>query len=461
MADDGAAGALATFAATCAAGELPAEARRVHKALIIDAVACAAAAWVTAVPARELLVAAAHLAPGLTPGPGFLVSGRGAPAVAASVNGALIHTLVWDAAGAPGAHLGMVGFAPALAAAEALGRPVSGATLLAATAAACEVHARLVRVARRGSRSGEDGWLDGQLLGCFGACAGAGRVLGLTPVEMESAFGLSLMQASGSREVIRGGEPPVKALYGGPGNLAGVLAAYLAASGVDGRCDALHGPAGMLRGWFGCEETAALDAELGSDFQGADVHFKEWPSSGAVQPYIHVARRLRAMAGYDAAAISAVRLVAPREEHRWVLPLEERLAPRDAAVACNSIPFGLACALLTGEVTLGNLSAEGLRRADVAALLGRFEVSFVEERLTARVEVETDAGALLSTPVFTAETDNFGTLPPEQVAEKLASCNAAHPRPMPDAAVARICELVWRLEELDDVAELVALLVGS
>jgi 2-methylcitrate dehydratase PrpD len=302
---------LATFAATCNAEALPQEVRAVYKGLILDVVACAAAGWATAVPAAELLAAAAHLVPGLEPGPGFLVPARHAPAVAASVNGALIHTLVWDTAGASGAHLGMVGFAPALAAAESVGRRVSGLTLLAAVAAACEVHARLVRVARRGSRSGEDGWLDGQLLGSAGACAGAGHVLGLTPTEMEAAFGLALMQASGSREVIRGGEPPAKALYGGPGNFSGTLAAFLAAAGVDGACDAVHGPNGLLRGFFGVEDTATVERDLGLDFEGADAHFKEWPSSGAVQPYITVARRIRAEAAFDAAVIRSVHLVAP------------------------------------------------------------------------------------------------------------------------------------------------------
>jgi 2-methylcitrate dehydratase PrpD len=449
---------LAAFASEIDAAEVPQSVRTTQKAVIVDAIACAIATRAADVPIAEL--AAAASAAGLGEVGQIFASGRSAPALAAYVNGALIHALVFDAAGATGAHLGMIALAPVLAAAECLETPPSGADFLAASIAASEVHARLVRVARGPSRVGEAGWLDGQLLGAIGACAGAGRVLGLSPEEMDSAYGLAMMQSSGTRELIRGGEPPLKALYGGPANLAGVLAALLADSGVDARCDAVGGEFGLLSGWFGCENVSGVTEGLGEHWVGAEVHFKEWPATGIVQPYVQAARSLRAECGLDSAEISRVLLSAPREEVRWIEPLVERLAPPHAALATNSIPFALGCALVDGELWLESLSTAGLRRPEVRRVLDRLEVRLVETRREALLEVTLRSGETFAAAVFTDRTDNFGTLAEGDVVAKLRRCNSSSPRPLSEEALVRICSLVEELEQLSSCSELVQLLVG-
>ena len=124
---------------------------------------------------------------------------------AAFANGSTAHALNYDALGGDGGHLGFSSVPGPLAAAERK-TTVSGKELLAAMAAAAEVTARLARALSAAGVNANERFLEGQLLGYFGAAVGAGRVLGLSIEQMHSTFGLALMQAAGTMQVVFDGE---------------------------------------------------------------------------------------------------------------------------------------------------------------------------------------------------------------------------------------------------------------
>ena len=104
----------------------------------------------------------------------------------------------------------------------------------------------------------------GQLFGYFGAAAAAGSLLQLNADRIHSAFGIALMQASGTMQVVHGGDPPAKAIYGAFPNHGGLLAALLSKAGLDGKCDALEGVAGLYEMFYGGEyREEALFENLG------------------------------------------------------------------------------------------------------------------------------------------------------------------------------------------------------
>ena len=128
-------------------------------------------------------------------------------------------------------------------------------------------------------------FLEGQLLGYFGAAVGAGRVLGLSTKQMHSTLGLALMQAGGTMQVVFDGDPPAKAIYGGFSSLGGMLAAQLSKEGLGAQVDAIEGRAGLYGLFYnGRYAGNVLQENLGREFQLVRAHFKPWPTSGVVHP---------------------------------------------------------------------------------------------------------------------------------------------------------------------------------
>ena len=99
------------------------------------------------------------------------LGGRASVSSAAFVNGALVHALNFDALGAHGGHVGLAAVPAPLAFGERLG--VSGKELLAAIGAGAEFTCRLAAALHRAGVRHGNRFLEGQVLGYFGATAAA------------------------------------------------------------------------------------------------------------------------------------------------------------------------------------------------------------------------------------------------------------------------------------------------
>jgi len=254
---------LAAFAATLRYEDLPAPVVSHVKHILLDALGCALAATTLGAGCREVVAVMRNL--GGKPESTVFGSGTKIAAPnAAFANGALVHALNYDPIGPEAGHVGVVALTAPLAMAEAGGR-VSGRELIAAAAAAAEITARVTAAVMRTGKHASDKFLNGQMLGYFGAAAGAGRVLELTAEQMHSAFGLALMQASGSMQIVLDGDPPAKAVYGAFPNYGGVLAALLARAGLGAAVAALEGKAGLYAmAYGGSYDAGALTDRLGA-----------------------------------------------------------------------------------------------------------------------------------------------------------------------------------------------------
>ena len=233
---------LASWALDRRPAELPAKDLGKAEDCIIDAIACASpggdsdgARRVHTVAKRTYQEGAAAV---------WFATERLHPTGAAFANGALVHALNYDPIGATIGHVGVICLAAPLAMAEAAGGKTGG-DLITASAVACEITARITEVIARTGRRPSEKFLSGQLLTYFGAAAGAGRILGLDSAGMHNALGLALMQMAGSRQIVQGGDPPAKAIYGAFPNQAGVQAALLAKAGPAADIDIFGKPAGL------------------------------------------------------------------------------------------------------------------------------------------------------------------------------------------------------------------------
>ena len=453
---------LARFVSELRYEDLPAEAVAVLKMLCLDTVGTALAGTTLGPGCNEVarVVRDAGGAPECT------VMGYGVkvPALtAAFANGATAHALNYDALGGEGGHLGVSTLPAPLAAAERRGS-VSGKELLAAMGVAAEVTARLAGALFRANVKANETFLEGQLLGYFGAAAGASRVMGLSVQDTHSALGAALMQAGGTMQVVFDGDPPAKAIYGGFANLGGMLAALLAQQGVGAEVRVIDGPAGLYGMFYhGTYDHGAIIDGLGEDFDLLKARFKPWPTSGIVHPFIEAACTLAQQHRLGADDIASVTVRSNDHFMNWVEPQAERQRPPNAASAANSVQFAVGKAFAHQAVGLADFTAEGLEDPEalaIAALTG-YEVVESMRGLTGQVEVTTRAGDVLSETVPVPLGHPSRPLSLDQIVAKLRDCASHSAHPIQADALEQLVERVDRLEDLEDVRVLADLVRGD
>ena len=179
--------ALSEFAARLKFGDLPAEVVANVKLMILDALGCAIAATTLGDGCRETIAVMRSL--GGTPESTIIGTADKVSAPnAAFANGALVHALNYDPIGGEIGHVGVVCLVAPLAMAEAIGG-LSGAEFVVASAAACEVSARITAAIARTGKTAEREIPVRPAPELFRRRGWRGRVLKLDPAKMRSDSG--------------------------------------------------------------------------------------------------------------------------------------------------------------------------------------------------------------------------------------------------------------------------------
>lgn len=197
-------------------------------------------------------------------------------AQAAWVNGTMGHALDFDdVQPLVYGHPSTVVVPAALAAAE--WADASGADLIAAYIVGLEVMAVLGRAL--GTRHYNQGWHATATLGTIGAAAAVSSILNLDEAAVRRALGVAVSQAAGSRQNFG---TMTKPLHAGNAARAGLMAAALAARGLDASREIIEGTAGFFALYQGFPLNLGADPALdilGHDFvllsSGIDV--KKYP----------------------------------------------------------------------------------------------------------------------------------------------------------------------------------------
>ncbi len=442
---------LADFSAGLTYDSLPADVAKKVKYLVLDSLGVALAATTLGVGCSEAIDVIEKL--GGKPEATILGrSQRVAAPHAAFANGALGHALNYDPIGREVGHVGIVCLAAPLAVAEAIGG-ISGGHFLAAVAAAAEVTSRVTAAIVKAGRKPSEKFLSGQILSYFGCAVGAGRVLGVSAQQMHSVFGLALMQAAGSMQMTREGDPPAKAIYGAFPNHAGVLAALLAKGDLGANVDALEGGSGIYEMLYGGEyDVTALAERLGTEFMLMKTQFKTWPTSLETYPFIDAAFQIGPR---PAATIKQLTIHAPNRVRTWIEPVATRAKPPNPAAAANSIPFSVSKVLCNGSLTLADFTEAGIADRAVIALAERSKHHFDDRIKGSLVEIETMDGKTAKAEGLVHDgSDDAKTF--GKVATKFKDCCRYSIISLSADRTQRLIDMVENLEQVSDVRELVA-----
>ncbi|MBL27512.1 MAG: hypothetical protein CMM50_08190 [Rhodospirillaceae bacterium] len=389
---------LAEWAHGIAYDDLPDDVVQATKFRILDVIGLSLAGLGT--PFGQSVREAALAMNGGGPARLFGTGEKAGVTTAAMANGAFSQAMEYDDTHNTSiVHMSGPSVAAALALAEV--EAVSGRDLILAIAIGSEIACRIGSVAP--GQFHRRGFHPTGLFSPFGCTYLAGRLLGLSPVEMANAAGIVGSFAAGLLECWVDGTQS-KYLHPGWAAQSGIAAAYLGKTGTTG-------PAAVFEGRFGLIASHLQDAELAKDFDritrglGSEwvtrkASFKPFPAAHVIHPYLDAILKLRSDHRIDPAGVEEIIVpVAP-----FILPIvcepaEEKRRPNTDSHGRVSMQYSLAEALHQGRLGKDAYGREALDNPEIQALTDRVTIVPDEsfpgpERFKGAVEIRMKDGAI-------------------------------------------------------------------
>jgi len=460
---------LAGFVRHLRLDHVPPDIRLRAKYLMLDAIGCGLAARrdAFALHFSEATFALAADAPGNACVVGYA---RRLPSRdAAMLNGVLLHGLDYDDTHMAGVLHLSVSVLPTLLGLAGYLR-LSGADLLVAYIAAVEAGARLASVTAGGLHA--QGFHPTGVIGAFACTLAAGRAMGLSVAQLVHAQGAALSFASGSLQFIEDGAW-TKRIHPGWAAQSGIVAATLAARGVQAPQAPYTGRYGLYRSYLDERGRAGLDASLATTALSADGTATVWEISNiAVKPYamchfVHAAidaaiaihRR-----GLQVASIRDIEVLVPAAAVQLVCePADRKRRPQNEYEAKFSLPYAVASGLMRGRLGLKELEPAAYRDHEILSLMDKVRyvvdaTSTFPRHYTGEVRVTLANGTTLRQreAVNRGHVDN--PLSNDDVHAKFMENATLH---FSTAHAGAISELVLALDNLTDLGALETLLASD
>jgi 2-methylcitrate dehydratase PrpD len=435
--------ALAHFAATLRFEDIPAPVLRRAEDLFLDWFASALAGK-GARPVESIARFMEQMGPAQGPSE-ILIHRRGSsPLVAAAINAAASHFVEQDDVHNGSVfHPAAVVFPPALAVAQALGS--SGHDLLTAAVVGYEVG---IRVGEFLGRSHYRVFHTTGTAGTIAAAAATGRLLGLTPGQMQHAFGSAGTQAAGLWEFLRDAADS-KQLHCAHAAGAGLTAAYLANDGFTGARRIFAGTKGMAAGMSSDADPSRLADGLGQRWALAETSFKVHASCRHTHPAADTLLKLMRESRLSADAVKRV----TAQVHQGAIDV---LGPVTDPQTVHQAKFSMGTVLgliaTKGRAGLAEFDADYKSPAVIAfrdkvrMVLDPEVDSAYPARWIGKVQVETTDGRTLTARVNEPKGDPGNSLTRAELEKKalrLAQYRGGASKAEMDAVTAR----VWSLSE--------------
>jgi 2-methylcitrate dehydratase PrpD len=292
------------------------------------------------------------------------------------------------------------------------------------------------------------GWHITGTSGVFGAATAIGKLLGLSVQQMIWAIGLAATQAAGLREMFGS---MGKAFHPGRSAQNGYAAALLAREGFTSGERGIEGPRGFAAVTAAASDLSKITNRLGQDW---DLHantYKPFPCGIVNHPTIDGAIQLHDEFRPAPEQIVAVRLrVAP-----LVMDLCNQQGITKGLQGKFSVYHGAAVGLVRGKAGIQEYTDAAVN--DPAVKRVRERASAVGDPAVtedqAAIEVELADGVTLKKFVEASIGNLARPLSDSQLDAKFRDQAVLA---LPPADVESLIALCWRIDELDDVSEVVA-----
>ena len=320
----------------------------------------------------------------------------------------------------------------------------SGDAALRAFAAGCEAQLRAgVSIS---PEHYDRGWHITGTCGVLGAAVTAALLLDFGDDALARAIRLASTMTLGQRDAFG---TMAKAFHPGKAAADGILAARLAAQGLDAPRDVIEDERGFAAALSTRFDAAQLLRASAAPWELSENTYKPYPCGIVAHPSIDAALQL-------GARVRPAEIVALRAHcHPLVVDLMGNLDPRDGLEARFSAVHGIAVALCDGAAGLAQYAEERVRRDDVRAVRAKTQLvpSDAIARDAARLEAELRDGTVIEERVEHARGSTARPLSDDELVTKVRALVA----PVLGAgAVDRLREAVFGLDRAVDCGPLMA-----
>jgi len=389
---------------------------------------------------------------------------------AAQANASMAHALDFDDTyNKMMLHSGAVTVPPALAVAEMKGT-VNGKEFITAVTSAVDLGCRMCLVLKAPPGEKEQlawqSWHFTALLGYFMSAAAAGRLLGLNEEQMMNAFGLAYHQAAGNLQSGREGAQ-TKRLGPGFASRGGVAAAFMAQRGNTGAKNFIEGEVGLYGLYYPqsryCDLTR-LTANLGQQFENEDISLKPYPCGVYNHTAIDAALIITKKEDIRPGEVAEITIYTGEGGNFLCKPLEVKRHPKNEVDAQFSIPWSVATAIAKRRASVWDYTDEAAGDPLIHRLTDRINV-IIDPALTGgsieptRVRIKTVDGREFIHQVDIPPGTPQNPFGPADIKRKLMDCNAMSVRPRSEEDLDKLIHAAGRLEEIDDVNQIMRLLV--
>ena len=441
---------LSDYAASTTAAGLPEPVRERAKKVIFDEIACAYFGRRSAAGALAARYAASF---GGAAEARIYGTELHAPApYAALANGTAGHGEEVDGAHVVGGHPGASIVHAAMGMAER--QRVQGHELINAVALGYDVGTRIVAACGGKFVVRDSRHLTSDLFYALGCTAAASRLLGLDAARHAHALALGSFQTNGLYALYSERRHISKSFCNGQYAFAGISAALMAATGLEGNEDILGSSHGLLEAW-GIEGGAGILLDgLGERFAVMDGNFKFFNAGYPIHTPVEATMSLLAEHGLSAADVAAILVGMPENSMRVVDNRAMHNICVQDMVAASVASGGLKILDQPFPAMLDNAEFKRIRAAITVAVDPEIQAANPNGR-GARVTIETTDGRRVSQRVdaprgHSKRGDVAWADLQEKWQDSLPGCN-----------VAVALRLAQGLEDLEDVALLANAFAGT
>ncbi len=337
----------------------------------------------------------------------------------------------------------------------------SGRDLLLSTILAYEIQCRLCDAADIRHR----GW-DHVCYGLVSAALASGKLMLLDSSKMTEAVNIALNAHIAMRQVRAGELSMWKGSSFSNAARNAVFAASLAKEGMTGPSPIFEGEMGFFKQVSGPFELRV--DEFGGrkgGFKINETYMKYFPAEYHSQSAVWAALELRRKVK-DPADIESVEVDSHEAGYTILGKDPEKWRPATKETADHSLPYIVGMALLEGRIENSTYSARKIKDRKTLDFLDRITVR-EDKSLTAlyptrgianRITVRTKSGRTFKEEVIFPKGHPMNPLTDEEVERKFKKLTR---RFLGEARTEKVLELLWRLEKMSEVSELVANLAAK
>jgi 2-methylcitrate dehydratase PrpD len=218
-------------------------------------------------------------------------------------------------------------------------------------------------------------WHTTATAGTFGAAAAAAKMLKLSEEEIVWTLGHAGTQAAGLWQFLLDGSVKAKAFHPGKAVFNGILAAELAAQGIEGPEHIFEGEKGFCRSASPDFDLSYLTDRLGSHFKVDEVNFKGYPTCGQTHSMIDAVKKIMENRELKPEEIEKIEA----HVYRKAIDVAGITDPTSLEEAKFSNPFCMATLITKKEITFTNISAKDLENRTIRDLMTKVKLIFDPE----------------------------------------------------------------------------------